>query len=207
MLSTRLRPSLEEVLIIFSVVSVEKLQTFSLVSDLNLPLYIASIIKLSGFMHLLIMTHDNKTYTIQAPSSIITIQLTSDIFLGDGTEDISCKMDKSNWTVDDDVTGQFTPSEAEKFWESLHIHFVSFLVFPCVFTQQAPFPIKISQVPPVLHPRLAGDVLFNTEFKKNSYLLKNIHNIQGALYHLYYIVLLLSSVPVNPPSTQFSGRR
>ena len=104
-------------------------------------------------------------------------------------------MDKSNWTVDDDVTGQFSPAEAEKFWESLHIHFVSFLVYPCVFTQQAPFPIKISQVPPVLHPRLAGDVLFNTEFKKNSYLLKNINNIQGALYHFYYINFIAKLSP------------
>ena len=92
-------------------------------------------------------------------------------------------MDKINWTVEDNVTGQFTSSETENFWESLRVHFISFLVYPRVFTQQASFPIKISQVPPVLHPRLAGNILFNTEYKKNSYLLKNIHDVQGPLCH------------------------
>ena len=93
-------------------------------------------------------------------------------------------MDKANWTVEDHVTGQFTPTDAEDFWKTLRIHFISYLVYPRVFTQQASFPIKISQVPPVMHPRLAGDVLFSTEFRKNSYLLKNIHDVQGPLCHI-----------------------
>ena len=64
-------------------------------------------------------------------------------FSGDGTEDISCKMDKTNWTVEENLTGKFSASEAEKYWESLRIHFISYLVFPGIFCQQAFFPIKI----------------------------------------------------------------
>ena len=93
--------------------------------------------------------------------------------------DISCRMDQTNWTVEEGVTGKFTKVQAEKFWESLSIHFISFLVYPGVFCQQANFPIKISQVPPILHPKVAGDTLFNTEHLKDSYVLRNINNIQG----------------------------
>ena len=88
-------------------------------------------------------------------------------------------MDQTNWTVEAGVTGKFTPSEAETFWESLHVHFVSFLVYPTVFYQQANFPIKIGQVPPIVDPKVAGKTLFNTEHLKDSYVLKNINIIQG----------------------------
>ena len=88
-------------------------------------------------------------------------------------------MDQTNWTVEEGVTGQFTKLQAEKFWESLSIHFISFLVYPGVFCQQANFPIKISQVPPILHPKVAGDTLFNTEHLKDSSVLRNINTIQG----------------------------
>ena len=121
-------------------------------------------------------------------------------YVQDGTEDISCKMDKTNWTVEDNVTGKFSASEAEKYWESLRIHFISYLVFPGIFCQQAFFSIKISQVPPILHPSLAGQELFNTEHLKNSYVLKNIHQIQGTQSHsmkrphFFYLVLSYQSL-------------
>ena len=98
-------------------------------------------------------------------------------------------MDKTNWTVEENVTGKFTASEAEKYWESLRIHFISYLVFPGVFCLQAIFPIKIGQVPPILHPILAGNELYNTEHVKNSYVLKNVHEIQGSQNKLVELIV------------------
>ena len=98
-------------------------------------------------------------------------------------------MDKCNWTVEDGVTGKFTAAEAENYWESLHLHFISYLVFPGVFVLHAFFPVKISQVPPVLHPLLAGYELFNTEFVKNSYVLKNMHEVFGSQNKLVELIV------------------
>ena len=109
--------------------------------------------------------------------------------LGDGTEDISCKMDNTNWTVEENVTGKFTASEAANYWEKLKIHFLSYLVYPRIFCQQALFPIKIGQVPPILNPMIAGQELFNTEHMKNSYVLKNIDEIQGSQNKLIELVV------------------
>ena len=33
-------------------------------------------------------------------------------------------MDKSNWTVEENVSGKFTAIEAEKYWKNLRIHFI-----------------------------------------------------------------------------------
>ena len=89
-------------------------------------------------------------------------------------------MDATNWTVEEEVTGKFTASEAEKYWEQLRIHFIGYLVYPRIFSQQALFPVKIGQVPPILNPKISGKELFKTEHTKNSYVLKNIDEIQGS---------------------------
>ena len=89
-------------------------------------------------------------------------------------------MDTTNWTVEDSVTGVFTPDEAAKYWEKLKVKFISFLDYPRVFCDQSKFPVKIGQVPPIVHPLVAGREMFNTEHMKNSYILKNINEIQGS---------------------------
>jgi hypothetical protein len=33
-------------------------------------------------------------------------------------------MDKTNWTVEENVPGKFTALEAEEYWEKLRIHFI-----------------------------------------------------------------------------------
>ena len=109
--------------------------------------------------------------------------------IGDGTEDISCRMDTTNWTVEEDVTGKFSAAEAEDYWKSLWIHFIGFLVYPRVFSQQSQFPVKIGKVPPILNPKIAGPELFNTEHVKDSYVLKNIDEIQGSQNKLIELIV------------------
>ena len=109
--------------------------------------------------------------------------------IGDGTEDISCRMDTTNWTVEEDVTGKFSAAEAEDYWKSLRIHFIGFLVYPRVFSQQSQFPVKIGKVPPILNPKIAGPELFNTEHVKDSYVLKNIDEIQGSQNKLIELIV------------------
>ena len=98
-------------------------------------------------------------------------------------------MEISNWTVEEKVTGTFTPAEAKQYWDKLRVHFITYLVYPRVFTQQSQFHVKIGQVPPILHLVIAGEVLFNTEHKKNSYVLKNIDEIQGSQNKLIELVV------------------
>ena len=76
--------------------------------------------------------------------------------VGDGTEDISCKMDSSNWKIEENITGIFSAEDAANYWHKLRTHFVSYLVYPGLFPLQAPYPVKIGQVPPVLNPMIAG---------------------------------------------------
>ena len=89
-------------------------------------------------------------------------------------------MDITNWTIEENLTGKFTTLEAENYWDKLRIHFLSYLVFPGLFPLQAPFPVKIGQVPPILNSKIAGTVLYNTEHLKKSYILKNMDTVQGS---------------------------
>ena len=66
---------------------------------------------------------------------------------------------------------------------------LSYLVYPSVFCLQSLFPIKIGQVPPILNPKIAGKELFNTEHLKNSYVLKNVNQIQGSQNKLVELVV------------------
>ena len=110
-------------------------------------------------------------------------------FPGDGTEDISCRMDQTNWTVEDDVTGKFTLAKAEEYWKNLNVHHIGYIVYPRVFTQQCSFPVKIGKVPPIVDPRIAGSELFSTEHLKDSYVLKNIGEIMGSQNKLIELIV------------------
>jgi hypothetical protein len=74
-------------------------------------------------------------------------------------------MDSTNWLPDKDTTGLFNKQEAADFFRRMKIHYIGFLVYPIVFTQNPNFVLKVGKVPPVMDPIVAGDVLFDTEFK------------------------------------------
>ena len=78
-------------------------------------------------------------------------------------EDISCRMDLGCLTPSPSSTGVFTKDQAAAFYKDLKLHFIGFLVFPRVFLNNPNFSLKIGQVPPVMDPTIAGDVLFDTE--------------------------------------------
>ena len=84
---------------------------------------------------------------------------------GDGTEDISCRIDPACLTPHQSTTGVFSKDQAASFLQSLKLHFIGFLVYPAVFLKNPNFPLKIGQIPPVIDPTIAGDVLFDTEFE------------------------------------------
>ena len=98
---------------------------------------------------------------------------------GDGSEDISCALSKTNLEVPVQTDGSFTLQETREFFTSLRIHFISFLVFPWTFCETASFLINLANVPPIVQPLVAGSVLYNTELKKDSGVLKNIDSLYG----------------------------
>ena len=93
-------------------------------------------------------------------------------FTGDGTEDISCRMESNSWVPSEPPSGTFSADEAQNFYIRLREHFISYLVFPAVFCRNPNFPMKIGSVPPVVNPVIAGDSLYDTEFEKDSTFLK-----------------------------------
>ena len=72
-------------------------------------------------------------------------------------------MDPSCFTPDPSSTGVFTKDQAAAFYEDLKLHFIGFLVYPRVFLNNPNFPLKIGQVPPLMDPMIAGEVLYDTE--------------------------------------------
>ena len=90
------------------------------------------------------------------------------LVVGNGTEDISCRMDQSNWQVAEGCSGTFSKAESASFFHRLNIHFISFLVYPRVFTSNPNFCLRIGEVPPVMNPRVSGDILFDTEYQASS---------------------------------------
>ena len=101
-------------------------------------------------------------------------------FTGDGTEDISCQMESNSWVPSEPPSGTFSADEAQNFYIRLREHFISYLVFPAVFCRNPNFPMKIGSVPPVVNPVIAGDSLYDTEFEKDSHILKNKHILYGS---------------------------
>ena len=69
---------------------------------------------------------------------------------GDGTEDISCRMDSKTWLLSEAPSGPFSAAEAEGFYIGLREHFIGYLVYPAVFCENPNFPLKIGSVPPVV---------------------------------------------------------
>ena len=115
--------------------------------------------------------------------------------LGNG----SCRMHPTNWQPTDSSTGKFTKEESADFFHRLNLHFVSYLVYPRVFTTNPNITLKIGQVPPVMDPKVSGDVVLDTEFEvslitihlspssfcihnlqKNSHILKNKNLLYGS---------------------------
>ena len=108
----------------------------------------------------------------------------SNYFTGDGNEDISCRMESNSWVPTEPPSGIFTAEEAQNFYIRLREHFISYLVFPAVFCRNPNFPLKIGGVPPVVNPAIAGDFLYDTEFEKDSHILKNKHALYGSQQNL-----------------------
>ena len=74
-------------------------------------------------------------------------------------------MEQSNWHVEETCTGEFQQCESADFFERLKMHFVSYLVYPRVFTNNPNFNLRIGEVPPVMDPRVSGSTLFDTEYQ------------------------------------------
>ena len=91
--------------------------------------------------------------------------LNSFVRLGDGTEDISCRIDGNSWLPSETCTGHFTREEAANYYLGLKEHYISYLVFPAVFARNPNFPFEMGFIPPVMELALAGKCLFDTEFK------------------------------------------
>ena len=72
-------------------------------------------------------------------------------------------MTSSHWQPSNSSSGRFSKDESSDFFRRLRLHFVSFLVYPRVFTKNPNFNIGIGQVPPVMDPIVSGDVVFDTE--------------------------------------------
>ena len=81
-------------------------------------------------------------------------------------------MDPGCLTPSPSSTGVFTKDQAAAFYKDLKLHFIGFLVFPRVFLNNPNFSLKIGQVPPVMDPTIAGDVLFDTECEVSTQLVK-----------------------------------
>ena len=123
---------------------------------------IAMLATLQEFQNLCFSEHPSvhgKWWWCILPSSIIQN------FPGDGTEDISCRMDPGCLTPNPSSTGVFTKDQAAAFYEDLKLHFIGFLVYPIVFLKNPNFPLKIGQVPPMMDPMISGDVLYDTEYE------------------------------------------
>ena len=89
-------------------------------------------------------------------------------------------MDASSWLPTDSTSGHFTQEEAREFYQDLREHYISFLVFPAVFCKNPNFPLRVGNVPPVMDLILAGDKIYDTEFKKDSHILKNKNMLYGS---------------------------
>ena len=74
-------------------------------------------------------------------------------------------MSSSHREPSDSSSGRFSKDESSDFYRRLRLHFVSYLVYPRVFTKNPNFNIGIGQVPPVMDPIVSGEVLFDTEFE------------------------------------------
>ena len=91
--------------------------------------------------------------------------LTVSTCVGDGTEDISCRMEETSLLHDKSTTGSFSKAEAASFHERLKIHFIGFLVYPAVFLKNPNFSLKMGKVPPIKDVAVTGDFLLDTEFQ------------------------------------------
>ena len=96
---------------------------------------------------------------------IIPNKLIINTSLGDGTEDISCRMEESSLEPDESEpqSGQFNKEESADFFRKLNLHFIQYLVFPRVFMNNPNFQLKMGQIPPIMNPLLSGATLFDTE--------------------------------------------
>ena len=61
--------------------------------------------------------------------------------------------------VAENCTGKFEKEEAANFFDRLKMHFISFLVYPRVFTKTPNFHLRIGEVPPVMEIEMARDSL------------------------------------------------
>ena len=68
--------------------------------------------------------------------------LTVSTCVGDGTEDISCRIEETSLLHDKSTTGSFSKAEAASFHERLKIHFIGFLVYPAFFSEKPKFLIE-----------------------------------------------------------------
>lgn len=100
--------------------------------------------------------------------------------LGDGNEDVSCKMSDANWDFSEEDLSKETISkdDAASFYKSLRCHFIKYLFHPSV-AREIKFVLKINQVPPIVNKLAAADVLYNSEHRKDSKILKNRDQLYG----------------------------
>ena len=100
------------------------------------------------------------------------------ILLGDGNEDVSCRMSKATWqgsSKDDDT---LTKQESDNFFDDLRCHFVNYLIMPSV-ARELKFVLKIDEVPPIVNTLAAGELFYSSEHLKDSKILKNRDKLFG----------------------------
>ena len=54
------------------------------------------------------------------------------ILLGDGNEDVSCRMSEANWQGSSKNDDTLTKQESDNFFDDLRCHFVNYLIMHCL---------------------------------------------------------------------------
>ena len=93
------------------------------------------------------------------------------ILLGDGNEDVSCRMSEANWQGSSKNDDTLTKQESDNFFDDLRCHFVNYLIMPSV-ARELNFVLKIDEVPPIVNTLAAGELFYSSEHLKDCKILK-----------------------------------
>jgi len=99
-----------------------------------------------------------------------------EVYLSDGDEKNCCSRKEITYNTDDSVDSS-GPVPLEDLLEQIKYQWVE----RCTFTRSSkPFSVQGSSIPPVIAPKLRGEVILNTEMQKKSLLKKGKTAVEGS---------------------------
>ena len=117
----------------------------------------------AGFLAMEALDEDEEWSQICATCGIIP-----DMTQSDGGEDICVTLQEKHFKVSEGYEdGTFSPESANDFLRRLKIYHIGALVYPAVQFKRD-FDCNISNTPPFILPAYQGDMIYNTEIKKDT---------------------------------------